>query len=185
MKNLLFYYFIKKGLVVPTFLVVSLASWFAPFSNSHEETISAEMAKNMAPDSLMHSVLALMRQDKRGEALALAQTVQQRYSSRSAKEFIRAYGLLQSPDSLLWTLHQDKLVAIQNNRFSGKISGDTLLNRLIIASIRNNTEALEEAISQKKSEARIKQLAEDKQRRANELEIMNEANMYVRSVYRD
>lgn len=185
MKNLLFYYFIKKGLLVPTFLVVSLASWFAPFSTSPEESIRAEMAKNLAPDSLMHSVHALMRQEKRQEALGLAQTVQQKYSSKSAKEFIRACGLLQASDSLLWTLHQDKLVAIQNNRFSGKISGDTLLNRLIIASIRNNPAALEAAISQKKTEARIKQMAEDRQRLANELEIMNDANMYVRSVYRD
>ena len=185
MKNLLFYYFIKKGLLVPTFGVVFLASWFNPFRNNQEESIRDEMAKNLAPDSLMHSVHSLMHEGKGQEALGLAQTVQERYSSRSAKEFVRAYGLLQASDSLLWTLHQDKLVAIQNNRFSGKISGDTLLNRLIIAAIRKNPEALGTAISQKKSEAKIKQVAEDRQRRANELEIMNEANMYVRSVYRD
>lgn len=183
MNSLLTYYFIKKGLLLPAFLGVLLFSWLNPFGSKHQDGKTANMVEKMDLGSLMQDVHALMRQNKQQEAFRLAELNPNKNSSEPVKEFVRAFGVLQSSDSLLRALHQDILAAILSNRYSGVISSDTLMNRLIIQSIRNNRGAALAAISEKKMEKERKEMAEDKQRVAEELEMLNEANMYVRIIY--
>ena len=180
MKSLLTYYFIKKGLLLPAFLGVLLFSWLNPFDqNSRTDSLT----ENRNHDSQLLEIHSLMRQNKQQEAFQLATSGPKGSSSKPVAEFVRAFGLLQSPDHLLKSLHQDILAAILLNRYSGTISSDTLMNRLIIQSLRSNREAVVAAITQKKDADEKKDRAEEMHRVAEEQELLREANMYVQSVY--
>jgi hypothetical protein len=183
MKSKLTYYFIKKGLLLPAFLGVILFTWLNPYNQNSLETRSDSLPENSDSKSELLEIHALMRQNKQQEAFSLATAGLKENSSKPIAEFVRAFELLQSPEPLLQSLHQDILAAILLNRYSGTISSDTLMNRLIIHSIRNNREAVVAAIMEKKMEQTRKDRDEEMQRVAEELEMLKEANSYVQSVY--